>query len=493
MRRVALFTLFLVPALAIAQVPGGIVATPQPVGPTGVKATCDLPASQHLQNLGGNDRTRDNPRGEPGRGLGLCVFTAVEIAARWQWVPALHGFRDWMTHHPGGGHPDKLDQMARAFCRDRRASVPVYVQHTGGDEAFLDLAVKTRRLPAITYAGMDGFYKDALGRDVWINHMVNLAHFDAETAAIIDNNRPGVWVWMTRKDLLVRWRARGGGWAIALLAPPPPPHSLEATLFTQQCGPNGCRVPVRSPAIPPPTDAGAWVPNVNGREWGFWRGGVCLARCFADGRCEAVDANGMATGEAIAPPAPLPMNVETSPATAPNYGIDPARVYQRASYSISGVEVTRAEAHAALTGGPLIDDSDRWHLTAVGDAAFVTRFQNDVAALGAEVRGKLHVQCYAASDWPVAFFRLPTGVSLRRPASGGVAEQVGTLSASDYASAKLADLLAPLTGTRPTPAKPAAVPGADPQPPTASPDRSTMLALIVAAIALCLSVFRRGA
>jgi hypothetical protein len=58
--------------------------------------------------------------------------------------------------------------------------------------------------------------------------MVNLAHLDAERGAIIDNNRPGSWVWMTRAEFLARWRGNSGGWAIVFLAAPPPPHPEAA-------------------------------------------------------------------------------------------------------------------------------------------------------------------------------------------------------------------------------------------------------------------------
>src|SRR5262249_2714953 len=154
-------------------------------------------------------------------------------------------------------------------------------------------------------------------------------------------------------------------------------------------------------------------------------------------RCEAVDDRGFATGVAIEPPAPLPAGVKRAqtPATAgecPNYGIDATRVHEQPSYSICGVEVTREQAHAALAGGSLVDDSDRWPLTAVGDAAFLGRFRADVAGLPSATRSKLHVQTYAPADWPVALYRLPVGVNLRKPSPVRTAEQVGVIPAADY-------------------------------------------------------------
>src|SRR5262245_23663062 len=143
MRWLCVVFCFAFSALAVAQVPATISTSREPVGPAGLRAICDLPTTEHLKNRGGNDRTRDNPRGEAGKGYGLCVFTSVEVAARWQWVRELNGLQDWMTRHAGGGYPEKLDRMIAAFCREHNVATPAYVQHTGGDEWFLDLAVKT--------------------------------------------------------------------------------------------------------------------------------------------------------------------------------------------------------------------------------------------------------------------------------------------------------------------------------------------------------------
>ena len=92
-----------------------------------------------------------------------------------------------------------------------------YVQHTGGDEEFLRLALKTQRMPGRTYAGRDSRYNGPIA------HMVNLVYLDDTSAAILDNNFPDKPLWMTRKEFLDRWRDHGGGWAVVLLNSPPPP------------------------------------------------------------------------------------------------------------------------------------------------------------------------------------------------------------------------------------------------------------------------------
>jgi len=172
----------------------------------GVAITCDLPPVEHLKNGVGRD------------GLGLCVFTSLDHAARWSNEPALIGFRDFMTRHPGGGWPEKVDEYLPRMAASKGLPTPAYAQHTGGDAEFLRLALKTGRYVCVTYNGRDNtFYRGSIA------HMVNLVHFSDRWAVIHDNNFPGQWLWMSPSDFLERWRGSGGGWAIALLKAGPPP------------------------------------------------------------------------------------------------------------------------------------------------------------------------------------------------------------------------------------------------------------------------------
>lgn len=171
------------PAPTLAAVLALTLAAPLPAqpirpgGPTdgGTRAVCDLPKEQHMRNTGGSDGP-----GGPGTGSGLCVFTSAEVASRWQ-SSTLAGFQQWMTRHPGGGDPDKLEEMIVRFCRETKRAIPRYVQHTGGDESVLDLAMRTGRMVCVTYAGQDDFY-----RGQTIAHMVDLAHLDGEKAAVLE-------------------------------------------------------------------------------------------------------------------------------------------------------------------------------------------------------------------------------------------------------------------------------------------------------------------
>jgi hypothetical protein len=176
----------------------------------GQEVTTYLPETQHMRN-------------RSGMGLGLCVFTSIELAARYQNVVELDGYQEWMTKRMGGGYPEKVDSTLAKFCNEKGVQVPAYVQHTGGDEKFLELALATGRMPSVTYDGRDGVYYR--GR---VAHMVDLAHLSESTAAIQDNNYPGKWLWMSRAEFLERWRGNGGGWAVVLLGPPPAPIPVNA-------------------------------------------------------------------------------------------------------------------------------------------------------------------------------------------------------------------------------------------------------------------------
>lgn len=162
---------------------------------------CDLPVSQHLKN-------KTSPRGE-----GCCTYASADMAARWHNFPPMIGVLD---DRLGGGTPSTMDA---AFKR-RAPGFKDYVQATGMEtEKVLDWAMKTNRLACVTY----GFGERYRGR---IAHMVNLAHLDpagpGARAAIIDNNFPGTWEWMSRDEFFRRHRL-GMAWCMVYLLTPPPP------------------------------------------------------------------------------------------------------------------------------------------------------------------------------------------------------------------------------------------------------------------------------
>lgn len=196
-------------------VPNGITS---PFDPT-VSIDMNLPESLRQHNQAGRD------------GSGLCVFYSLLHQALWQGEEQLYGIGKQMQKELGGGWPAKVDKMLAKYAPGVQ-----YVQHTGGDEEFLDLAFKTRRLPAITYAGKDNVHYSMV-----IGHMVNGAYLDDKQGAILDNNFPEEYLWMSRSQFLNRWKGLddagkpmfvrtlrgqvpiGGSWAIVLLNDPAPP------------------------------------------------------------------------------------------------------------------------------------------------------------------------------------------------------------------------------------------------------------------------------
>src|SRR5438445_601720 len=107
-------------------------------------------------------------------------------------------------HRKGRPWPEKVDQMMRKYAPGVN-----YSQYTGNDPQVLKLALKTGRMPGITY----GYSPRYGGR---IAHMVNCAHFTDKWAAVLDNNFPHTFEWMSPDELLRRARfgTPGGYWIV---------------------------------------------------------------------------------------------------------------------------------------------------------------------------------------------------------------------------------------------------------------------------------------
>ncbi len=227
----------------------------------------DLPASEHLKNVGGRD------------GSGLCVFTSVEHSGRWQNVEQLTGFQGKMRKEDGGGWPEKVDKMVSKY-----APGTTYLQYSGDDTSLLRLAIKTGRMPAVTY-GYSPRYTGT-GR---IAHMVNLVHLTPRWAAILDNNFPGddKYEWMAPAEFTRRWKLGGGGWAVFLLSPPPPPPPTANARYTQPPAPDA----TPPPATPEPFLFGVELNKTT--EKGCWHNG----RKITAGEAESILEGGTLTDD----------------------------------------------------------------------------------------------------------------------------------------------------------------------------------------------------
>jgi hypothetical protein len=176
----------------------------------GQEVDCDLPGDRHRRNTAS-------------KGLGLCVFTSIHHSSDWQNVPALLEFPRWLIDKgiPGGGYPQKVEQLIPRICSDRGVPVPDYLQVEGADLEVLKRACRSGRMPGVTYSfSPTGRYGG--GR---ISHMVSLVSASDQWFVILDNNYPGPdkYEWLTPDEFRRTYAPGGRGWAVILLAPPPPP------------------------------------------------------------------------------------------------------------------------------------------------------------------------------------------------------------------------------------------------------------------------------
>jgi hypothetical protein len=163
------------------------------VSPDGkTEVVCDLPVEMRHRNRGGSD------------GIGLCVFASIDHAALWSNDVQTIGLFQKMFKEPGGGYPSKVQAMMKKY-----APGAAYLQYEGRDPSVLEMALKTGRMPSVTYGG---------------DHMVNLIYLGNVWAACLDNNAVGEKEirWFKRDQFLRVWCAGGNGWAVVLLCPRPP-------------------------------------------------------------------------------------------------------------------------------------------------------------------------------------------------------------------------------------------------------------------------------
>ncbi|MCE9531352.1 MAG: hypothetical protein K8T89_09570 [Planctomycetes bacterium] len=178
---------------------------------------CDLPGTEHMRNIGSKLD-----------GYGMCVFTSVEHAARWHGLEQFRGFRDWCAErYPGGGDPDKLDQLLAAYCKAKGIVCPPYIQYEGPDvRPILELCDKTGRMACITY-GQSPRYIGPRSPTGTIAHMTNCPKFSGQLAVCLDNNFPGEasyeWMPLAEMERRIKHPRAKNGWVFVWLAPSPPP------------------------------------------------------------------------------------------------------------------------------------------------------------------------------------------------------------------------------------------------------------------------------
>ncbi|HEX5273173.1 MAG TPA: hypothetical protein VFW33_21905, partial [Gemmataceae bacterium] len=389
------------------------------------------------------------------KGLGCCVFRSIDYASWWQNVPELHRFPEWMVSSgiQGGGWPQKVDALIPKIATAHGVPAPRYVQYEGSNPAIIELALKTGRLPGITWQG---------------NHMLSCVYLGAEKAGILDNNAPDKISWYSRKDFLARWTAPGGkgGWVVVLLnhGPPPVPKGAPATKACCEapkckCYPCNCRGTRR---CDPACECESARCGCNAE-----------LRCQED--CFCGDGPHQRPHRPRPRPRPRPKFEDVVPADEVPAGVVEWAAPARESYSLCGNQCSEAEAVRAIA-----DDSARNHLTVIGDEAGRKAVLADLASspsLNAWAQ-KCRVQSYAPDAWelavgftsrpgprPTVVVQDPSGRVLLRAAYSTPAALAGALRRADpsYDPAKDPDGSPPVK-----PSSPNVVP---PLPPWATPER----------------------
>ncbi len=383
----------------------------------------DLPSTQHLRNKAGTD------------GLGLCVWTSITMSGDWCNEDALRTLQQQMTREKGGGWPERVDDLL-----PRLAPGVQYVQYTGRDPSIIQTAIRSGRMPCVTY-GYSPRYVGPRNPSGRIAHMVDCVHYSANWVAVLDNNFPGddQYEWMAPAEFVRRWMLGNpnGGWVVLPLRCGPSPVPVNATphFIIGQCGPGGC--PVRPSEIPHsafrtphsyewrefsddetqvalmrngvqvggfsfktqvyrpydaamqtwgPAGAAPYVPPATPEKYAVKRDCRCDSACPCDGKpCDCVE----------------------------NFGVRQDKLPRRDGFSSNGRPITQAEAERALKcGGGFSDDSSKWRLTIIGPTkAKRDQVLRDLQShpLLSPWQERLCVQSYTPDGWAVTGVNLPRG------------------------------------------------------------------------------------
>jgi hypothetical protein len=201
---------------AAGQAPGREANTTEPAL-RGRAAHAPTPARYHVRNEGGSD------------GAGLCVVSSILANGMAVGIPGFDrpgldeasgrsdapgkGSELWTTAkaRPGGYSPTKLEALLGEV-----APAEKWASYVGTDPGILE------KLSRAGYPIGATMNTGELYGGRRIHHMVSLGHFDRDQdlAMYQDNNRPGVFTWVTAREYARRWIDNGTGWAFSWLHEP---------------------------------------------------------------------------------------------------------------------------------------------------------------------------------------------------------------------------------------------------------------------------------
>lgn len=183
----------------------------------GASISVDLPDDQQMKNIGSKIDKK-----------GMCVFSSIEMAARYQGLEDMRGWRDWCAQkYRGGGWPEKVDKLLDAWWTQKGIKPIPYLQYEGkSPEELMRVIDRTNRMACITYG-----YSPRYGQG-YIAHMVNGVLYGDRYGVALDNNFIRTYEWMPAPELVRRMRLSPGGkegsaWVFVWLTPgaPPPPKA----------------------------------------------------------------------------------------------------------------------------------------------------------------------------------------------------------------------------------------------------------------------------
>lgn len=211
MKRLIAILLLAIPTIAFAQSSSWVNG----LSFQGQEVTVDLPEKYQIRNIGSRI---DN--------AGMCVFSSIEMAAEWHGLDDMKGWRDWCANnYPGGGYPEKVDQLLAEWWRYKNLTPIPYIQYEGTDpQAILNLCDKTNRCACITY-GHSPRYISRINPQGRISHMVCLVGFKTN-AVVLDNNFIGEknMEWMPTRELIRRnMLTANKAWVFVWRTPGAPP------------------------------------------------------------------------------------------------------------------------------------------------------------------------------------------------------------------------------------------------------------------------------
>lgn len=332
-------------------------------GPThgGQDVQVDLPADILKRNIAS-------------KGLGCCVFRSTHYQGLNQNVPEVIDLPEKMVEAgiEGGGWPAKFDKVMQRFAPNVK-----YIQVEGGDWSIVKLALKTGRMPNITYNP---------------GHMVNLVKLENGVGTFRDNNKtgPAELEWGTEEA--VKQKAGGAKfWAVILLngRHPAPPRSSASRTDRLRCS-------LEAPRAPGCYEWRMWPDERD--QFALWRDGrQAGVYTSAEDYYREFEAPDHWSKRYRRPPVPLP------PAAIERLEAMPAGVYAEAintapRYTYCGREISREQAAVALE-----DDSAKLSLSVIGEPAETARVKADLDAPEfAALKSHVVFQAYARDNWAVS-------------------------------------------------------------------------------------------